>query len=129
MGIRTKIFRGILGLMIIATMIAAPALAQDKPVVGLVMKSLANEFFKTMLAQGGYNIVDDLDQHFRSNRYRTRQYQVMGAPAEPQGRGHQDTGGLSRPFGNGLGHVSIGAQRGKGAMLFGAAHGQYDAVV
>ena len=48
MGIRTKIFRGILGLMIIVTMMAAPALAQDKPVVGLVMKSLANEFFKTM---------------------------------------------------------------------------------
>jgi len=48
MGIRTKIFRGILGLMIIATLMIAPALAQDKPVVGLVMKSLANEFFKTM---------------------------------------------------------------------------------
>ncbi len=26
----------------------APAHAADKPVVGLVMKSLANEFFKTM---------------------------------------------------------------------------------
>ena len=48
MGIRTKIFRGILGLLIIASMVVTPALAQDKPVVGLVMKSLANEFFKTM---------------------------------------------------------------------------------
>ena len=48
MGIRTKIIRGSLVLMIIATMMVAPALAQDKPVVGLVMKSLANEFFKTM---------------------------------------------------------------------------------
>ena len=48
MGIQTKIFRGILGLMIITTLMAAPAFAQDKPVVGLVMKSLANEFFKTM---------------------------------------------------------------------------------
>ncbi len=27
---------------------AGPAAAQDKPVVGLVMKSLANEFFKSM---------------------------------------------------------------------------------
>ena len=44
MGIRTKIIRGSLVLMIIATMMVAPALAQDKPVVGLVMKSLANEF-------------------------------------------------------------------------------------
>ena len=48
MGIWTKIFRGILGLIIIAIMMVTPALAQDKPVVGLVMKSLANEFFKTM---------------------------------------------------------------------------------
>lgn len=31
-------------------LIAAPASAQDKPVVGLVMKSLANEFFQNMLA-------------------------------------------------------------------------------
>lgn len=38
----------LVGLLLVA-FIAAPALAQDKkPVVGLVMKSLANEFFKTM---------------------------------------------------------------------------------
>jgi len=48
MGIWIRVFRGFLGLMIIATMTVTPALAQDKPVVGLVMKSLANEFFKTM---------------------------------------------------------------------------------
>jgi len=38
----------LVGLLLVA-FIATPALAQDKkPVVGLVMKSLANEFFKTM---------------------------------------------------------------------------------
>ena len=31
------------------TLFAGPVLAQDKPVVGLVMKSLANEFFQNML--------------------------------------------------------------------------------
>jgi len=31
------------------SLIAAPALAEDKPVVGLIMKSLANEFFQNML--------------------------------------------------------------------------------
>jgi ribose transport system substrate-binding protein len=37
----------LLGVCVVA-MIASPVLAADKPVVGLVMKSLANEFFKTM---------------------------------------------------------------------------------
>ncbi len=36
------------GLALVFTLTAAPAIAADKPVVGLVMKSLANEFFKTM---------------------------------------------------------------------------------
>lgn len=38
----------VLGMLLILGLLAVPALAQDKPVVGLVMKSLANEFFKTM---------------------------------------------------------------------------------
>jgi ribose transport system substrate-binding protein len=41
----TKIF---LGLTLVLVISVSPALAADKPVVGLVMKSLANEFFKTM---------------------------------------------------------------------------------
>lgn len=39
---------GVLSLAFIFSVVALPALAADKPVVGLVMKSLANEFFKTM---------------------------------------------------------------------------------
>ena len=35
-------------MMTVLTVFALPAYAADKPVVGLVMKSLANEFFKTM---------------------------------------------------------------------------------
>ena len=38
----------LLGVMLILAISISPALAADKPVVGLVMKSLANEFFKTM---------------------------------------------------------------------------------
>lgn len=43
-----KMVKGLLGMALILGILAAPALAADKPVVGLVMKSLANEFFKTM---------------------------------------------------------------------------------
>jgi ribose transport system substrate-binding protein len=44
-----KMFTGLLAMMFILAVVASPALAADKkPVVGLVMKSLANEFFKTM---------------------------------------------------------------------------------
>lgn len=39
---------GIFLVLALLTVFALPALAADKPVVGLVMKSLANEFFKTM---------------------------------------------------------------------------------
>ena len=38
----------LLGMLLILGLLATPVLAADKPVVGLVMKSLANEFFKTM---------------------------------------------------------------------------------
>jgi len=38
----------LLGVMLILAISVVPALAADKPVVGLVMKSLANEFFKVM---------------------------------------------------------------------------------
>ncbi|WP_372805451.1 hypothetical protein [Loktanella salsilacus] len=34
-------------------LLAAPVMAQDKPVVGLVMKSLANEFFQNMMEGAG----------------------------------------------------------------------------
>lgn len=43
-----KIIIAILSLAFIFSIAIVPALAGDKPVVGLVMKSLANEFFKTM---------------------------------------------------------------------------------
>ena len=44
-----KMFTGLLAMMFILAAVVSPALAADKkPVVGLVMKSLANEFFKTM---------------------------------------------------------------------------------
>jgi ribose transport system substrate-binding protein len=44
-----KMFTGLLAMMFILAVVVSPALAADKkPVVGLVMKSLANEFFKTM---------------------------------------------------------------------------------
>lgn len=46
MGIRKAIFAGALAFSLMA---AGGAVAQDKPVVGLVMKSLANDFFKNML--------------------------------------------------------------------------------
>ena len=39
---------GIFLVLALLTVFALPAYAADKPVVGLVMKSLANEFFKTM---------------------------------------------------------------------------------
>jgi ribose transport system substrate-binding protein len=39
---------GIFLVLALLTVLALPAHAADKPVVGLVMKSLANEFFKTM---------------------------------------------------------------------------------
>jgi len=38
----------LLGMLLVLGLLATPVLAADKPVVGLVMKSLANEFFKTM---------------------------------------------------------------------------------
>jgi len=47
---RSKMMQG-LGIFLVPallTVLALPAHAADKPVVGLVMKSLANEFFKTM---------------------------------------------------------------------------------
>ncbi len=43
-----KSMKVLLGVMLILAILVSPALAADKPVVGLVMKSLANEFFKTM---------------------------------------------------------------------------------
>jgi len=43
-----KIIIAILSLAFIFSIATVPALAGDKPVVGLVMKSLANEFFKTI---------------------------------------------------------------------------------
>jgi ribose transport system substrate-binding protein len=47
---RSKMMQGLGIFLVLAllTVFALPALAADKPVVGLVMKSLANEFFKTM---------------------------------------------------------------------------------
>jgi ribose transport system substrate-binding protein len=47
---RLKMMQGLGIFLVLAllTVFALPALAADKPVVGLVMKSLANEFFKTM---------------------------------------------------------------------------------
>ncbi len=47
---RTRMFQtlGIFLLLAIFAVLAFPVHAADKPVVGLVMKSLANEFFKTM---------------------------------------------------------------------------------
>ena len=49
-GKQSKMIRGLGIFLVLAlfTVFALPALAADKPVVGLVMKSLANEFFKTM---------------------------------------------------------------------------------
>ena len=49
-GKQSKMIRslGIFLVLALLTVFALPALAADKPVVGLVMKSLANEFFKTM---------------------------------------------------------------------------------
>ncbi len=47
---QSKMIKG-LGIFLVLALFAVftvPALAADKPVVGLVMKSLANEFFKTM---------------------------------------------------------------------------------
>lgn len=38
----------LVGVLLVLALFVSPVLAQDKPVVGLVMKSLANEFFKTM---------------------------------------------------------------------------------
>lgn len=38
----------LLGVLLVFAISVTPVLAADKPVVGLVMKSLANEFFKTM---------------------------------------------------------------------------------
>ncbi|MDY0095998.1 MAG: sugar ABC transporter substrate-binding protein [Candidatus Vecturithrix sp.] len=43
-----KMMKGLLGMLLVLSLLAAPVLAAEKPVVGLVMKSLANEFFKTM---------------------------------------------------------------------------------
>lgn len=43
-----KSLKGLLVTMIILVLSMSPVLAAEKPVVGLVMKSLANEFFKTM---------------------------------------------------------------------------------
>ncbi len=40
--------KALLGLTLVLALSVSPALAAEKPVVGLVMKSLANEFFKTM---------------------------------------------------------------------------------
>ena len=49
-GKQSKMIKGLGIFLVLAllTVFALPALAADKPVVGLVMKSLANEFFKTM---------------------------------------------------------------------------------
>ena len=49
-GHQSKMIKGLGIFLVLAllTVFALPALAADKPVVGLVMKSLANEFFKTM---------------------------------------------------------------------------------
>jgi ribose transport system substrate-binding protein len=43
-----KSLKVLVGIMLVLAISVSPALAADKPVVGLVMKSLANEFFKTM---------------------------------------------------------------------------------
>jgi len=42
------LLKGLGGIFILSAIMLSPALAAEKPVVGLVMKSLANEFFKTM---------------------------------------------------------------------------------
>lgn len=43
-----KVFRSFLAMLIVLMFTISPVLAAEKPVVGLVMKSLANEFFKVM---------------------------------------------------------------------------------
>jgi ribose transport system substrate-binding protein len=43
-----KSVKVLVSVLLVLAFAVTPALAQDKPVVGLVMKSLANEFFKTM---------------------------------------------------------------------------------
>ncbi len=43
-----KSLKVLVGIMVVLAISVTPVLAADKPVVGLVMKSLANEFFKTM---------------------------------------------------------------------------------
>ncbi len=43
-----KRFKMLVGVLVVLALSVSPVLAADKPVVGLVMKSLANEFFKTM---------------------------------------------------------------------------------
>jgi ribose transport system substrate-binding protein len=43
-----RLLNGLGGIFILLAIVVSPALAAEKPVVGLVMKSLANEFFKTM---------------------------------------------------------------------------------
>ena len=35
-------------LAVVGSLLASPAFAQDKPKIALIMKSLANEFFRTM---------------------------------------------------------------------------------
>jgi ribose transport system substrate-binding protein len=49
-GKQSKMIKGLGIFLVLAlfTVFALPVHAADKPVVGLVMKSLANEFFKTM---------------------------------------------------------------------------------
>jgi ribose transport system substrate-binding protein len=51
-----KMMKGLLGMLLVLSLLAAPVLAAEKPVVGLVMKSLANEFFKTM-EEGAENLL------------------------------------------------------------------------
>jgi len=48
MKLRVSIVKSFLAIALILGILVSPALAADKPVVGLVMKSLANEFFKVM---------------------------------------------------------------------------------
>jgi len=48
MPITRRTFRHAIALTVLGTIAGSPALAQDKPKVALVMKSLANEFFRTM---------------------------------------------------------------------------------
>ena len=35
-------------LAVVGSLLTGPAFAQDKPMIALIMKSLANEFFRTM---------------------------------------------------------------------------------